>query len=285
MSVQESLGESLRGRWTKYIVASVLIHGAALSVPFPFMAPQMAGPIEVFILEDSGSSAPSGGIEKQERTRGKPRLEMRRPMVRKEARILPQETSRPMEQKAEPVQTATANIIVHEPATRNDPAGGIQLESGVTAGGGQEKKASLSGGSGTGAASGSGRGIGAGEEEKGSLSGGSGTGTANGSGQRTGAGETDAGFGTPSGPRFLHREIPEYPFLARKRKIEGKVVLSVVIDAAGRLAKAEVIEASDKAFADASLEALKRSTFLPARRNGRPVTSRAILPIRFSLTE
>jgi len=59
----------------------------------------------------------------------------------------------------------------------------------------------------------------------------------------------------------------------------------VVIDATGRLTRAEVVEASDRMFAEASLEALKKSTFLPARRNGRPVTSRALLPIRFSLTE
>jgi protein TonB len=81
----------------------------------------------------------------------------------------------------------------------------------------------------------------------------------------------------------LHREIPEIFWLEKETR--RKVVLAVVIDATGRLAKAEVIEASNEAFANASLEALKKSTFLPARRNGQPVTSRAILPIRFSLIE
>ncbi len=260
LSVKESPEESLRIKWTKYIVASVLIHAAVFSVPIPFAVPRMTGPIEVFMLEGPGSSAPSGGeTKKQDSPRGKPRPEMRRPQVRENARIWPQKTSTTVEQKAGPVQTLTENITVHEPFTRNAPASGIRLESGAAGGGGREEKASYSGGSATDAAGGSGRG--------------------------TGAGERDAGFGSPSGPKFLHREIPEYPFLARKRKIEGKVVLDVVIDATGRLTRAEVVEASDRMFAEASLEALKKSTFLPARRNGRPVTSRALLPIRFSLTE
>lgn len=257
MFVKGDPGEGLRERWTKYIVASVMIHAAVFSIPLPFTVPRMAGPIEVFILEGPGSSAPSGGTEKQDRSRGKPLLETRRPMAREVARI-PLEPSKPVEQKVEPVRTVTETIAVPEPVARKDSAEGIQPQSGVTVGG---------------------------REEKASFSSGSGTGTASGSGRGTGAGDVDAGFGSPSGPRFLHREIPEYPFVARKRKIEGKVVLAVVIDETGRLTKAEVIEASDRVFAEASLEAVKKSTFLPARRNGRPVASRALLPIRFSLTE
>jgi protein TonB len=222
------------------------------------MVTHPAGPIEVFMLEGSGSSASSGGgTKKQDSPRGRPHLEMHRPQAREEARLRPQETSKTLQQKAEPAQTATENITAHEFFTRSETASGIQLESGT--GGGQKGKASASSGSAAGAGGGSGRG--------------------------TGAGEGDAGFGSPSGPKFLHREIPEYPFLARKRKTEGKVVLAVVIDATGRLTKAEVIEASDRTFAEASLEALRKSTFLPAIRNGQPVTSRAILPIRFSLVD
>ncbi len=257
MSVEGSRGESLKDRWTKYIIASVLIHAAVLSVPLSFTVPRMAGPIEVFMLEGPGSSAPSGEIEKQDKSLSKPRLERRRPMAREEVRIRPQEPLKPVEQKVKPVQQATEKIAVAEPAARNDSAAGIQLKSGMTIGGVREEKASFSSGGAAGTASGSGR----------------------------GAGDADVGFGSPSGPRFLHREIPEYPFLARKRRIEGKVILVVVIDAAGRLTKAEVVEATDRTFAEASLEALKKSTFLPARRNGRPVTSKALLPIRFSLTE
>jgi len=261
LSVKESLGQSLReglgGKWTKYVIASALIHGAVLSVPFPFMVPHMTGPIDVLILEGSGAASPSGGSGRQDRPRVRTRREMPRPTAREEVRIRPRETLRPAEHKAEPIQAVAENIPAKAPAARNDPAAVPQTETGVTAGGGREKAAPGSGG--TGAAGGPGRGA------------------------ATGA--ADIGFGSPDGPRFLHREIPEYPFLARKRKIEGRVVLAVVIDATGRLTRVDVIEASDRSFVEASLEALKKSTFLPARRNGRPVTSRALLPIRFSLIE
>lgn len=62
-------------------------------------------------------------------------------------------------------------------------------------------------------------------------------------------------------------------------------MLMVVIDAAGKLTKADVVEASDQMFVRPSLDAVKKSTFLPALRNGQPVGSSALLPIRFSLTE
>ena len=128
----------------------------------------------------------------------------------------------------------------------------------------------------------------------GSSGGGSGTGSGGGGGSGSGSGGgsssgngsgTGAGFGTPGGPRFLHRAVPEYPFLARRRKKEGSVLLMVTIDEAGRLMKTEVVETSDQMFVGPSLEAVKKSTFLPAQRDGRPVACKALLPIRFSLTE
>jgi protein TonB len=59
----------------------------------------------------------------------------------------------------------------------------------------------------------------------------------------------------------------------------------VAIDAVGRLTGVDVVEASDRIFVESSLEAVKKSTYLPAVRNGRPVACRALLPIRFSLTD
>lgn len=260
MSAREHLRESLKDKWAKYIIASVLIHGAVLAVPFPFMVQRMTGPIEVFILEGSGSSAPSGGYEKQDISRSKPRREIYYPVMKEEVRMRPQTPSRSVEPEVQPVEAAAETIIAHEPSAWSDPVEEMQIAAGATASGRQEDNLS-------------------------SSSSRSGMEIAGGSDPGGGPGETDAEFGSPSGPRFLHREIPEYPFFARKRKIEGKVVLTVVIDATGRLTRTEVIEASDKVFVETSLEALKKSTFLPARRNGQPVTSRALLPIRFSLVD
>jgi protein TonB len=73
--------------------------------------------------------------------------------------------------------------------------------------------------------------------------------------------------------------------LARRRGKEGTVILMVTIDAAGNLSKVDVVKASDKLFVEPSVNAVKRSTFLPARRNGEPVACAALLPMRFTLRE
>ncbi len=126
-------------------------------------------------------------------------------------------------------------------------------------------------------------GFGVGTGSKG-LSGDSGNGIGKGgAGTGSGSGIVDMGFGTPDGPKFQYREIPEYPYIARKYGKEGMVVLMVIIDAKGKLNGVEVIEASDQIFVDAAIEAVRRSKFLPAKQNGVYVPSRAILPIRFSL--
>jgi len=93
----------------------------------------------------------------------------------------------------------------------------------------------------------------------------------------------DVEFGTAIGPKFLRSELPAYPMIARKLGKEGKVVLRLTIDERGNLLNVEIVEKADYGFTEAAIEAVKRSTFLPAKRDGKPVASRAILPIRFML--
>ena len=91
----------------------------------------------------------------------------------------------------------------------------------------------------------------------------------------------DVEFGTATGPKFLHRELPAYPMMARKLGKEGKIVLRLTIDERGSLLNVEVVKNAGYGFTEAAIEAVKRSTFLPAKKDGRTIVSRAILPIRF----
>ena len=95
----------------------------------------------------------------------------------------------------------------------------------------------------------------------------------------------DAMFGATDGPHFLHREVPEYPFVSKKWGEEGTALLRLQIDEKGTLVNAEVINATNGAFAEAALRAMKKSTFKPAHKNGKPVTSKAVLPVRFRLDQ
>jgi protein TonB len=177
-----------------------------------------------------------------------------------------------MARKEEPPAALAIRTPGVDPFAPAGPAAPQGTETGVAVASatGNAGPASLGAASGSGGSSGGGNGTGSG--------GGGGSGSGNGPG-------IGAGFGTPGGPRFLHRAVPEYPFLARRRKKEGSVLLMVFIDDAGKLIKTEVVETSDQMFVGPSLDAVKKSTFLPAERDGRPVACKALLPIRFSLTE
>jgi protein TonB len=77
--------------------------------------------------------------------------------------------------------------------------------------------------------------------------------------------------------------MPVYPMIARRFGREGKVVLKLTIDKDGNLLNVEVIDRAGYGFTEAAVEAVKKSTFLPAKKDGKPIASRALLPIRFQL--
>jgi protein TonB len=61
------------------------------------------------------------------------------------------------------------------------------------------------------------------------------------------------------------------------------VVLRLFIDEHGRLLNVEIVEKAGYGFDEAAIEAVKASSFQPARVNGLPVACRAVLPVRFRL--
>lgn len=92
-------------------------------------------------------------------------------------------------------------------------------------------------------------------------------------------------LGEVGSPRFIHRELPAYPFMARRLGKEGKVVLRLVLDAEGWLQSVETVDANGFGFAEAAISAIRKSTFAPAVRNGRAVSSQVLVPVRFVLNE
>ncbi|MCC7201997.1 MAG: energy transducer TonB [Nitrospirae bacterium] len=95
----------------------------------------------------------------------------------------------------------------------------------------------------------------------------------------------DTEFGLTEAPKFLRREIPRYPMMARRLGKEANVVLRLTIDENGKLLNVEVLKGADYGFTESAVEAVKRSRFLPATRDGQKMASRAILPIGFILKE
>ncbi len=90
-------------------------------------------------------------------------------------------------------------------------------------------------------------------------------------------------LGTAGAPSFLRRELPVYPHLARRLGKEGKVLLALLISATGKLQQVEVIERAGYGFTEAAIDAARRSTYVPAVRDGEKIAARAFLPVRFQL--
>jgi|YNPMSStandDraft_2_1061718.scaffolds.fasta_scaffold49313_1 protein TonB len=93
----------------------------------------------------------------------------------------------------------------------------------------------------------------------------------------------DTDFGKTYGPKFIYRETPQYPQIAKRLGKEGRVVLRLTLNERGDLLNIEVLESAPFGFTESAIEAVKKSKFAPAQRDGKPIACRAILPIRFVL--
>jgi TonB family protein len=78
-------------------------------------------------------------------------------------------------------------------------------------------------------------------------------------------------------------KLPEYPFEALLRQVEGRVVVRAQVLTSGRIGEVLVKIPSGSSILDQSaLAAVKSWRFLPARRNGQPVTAWLDVPIQYS---
>jgi protein TonB len=74
-----------------------------------------------------------------------------------------------------------------------------------------------------------------------------------------------------------------YPMAAREQGIEGRVVLTFIVDERGTPHEIEVMQSAHPMLDSAAVRAVRRTTFVPGRDDGEPVSVRMRLPIRFQL--
>jgi protein TonB len=89
----------------------------------------------------------------------------------------------------------------------------------------------------------------------------------------------------PSPPVVIGREVPAYPAEARRRQVEGVVLLEAIVDRDGRVEPDSVKVLESVALLDtAAVEAVRRWRFRPGRdRSGAAVRVILEIPIRFAL--
>ena len=71
--------------------------------------------------------------------------------------------------------------------------------------------------------------------------------------------------------------------MARRRNIEGTVLVAVYVAETGNIDKVELLEDPGHGFGDAVIEAFKRAKASPATRGGKAIAVVQRIPIKFSL--
>jgi protein TonB len=87
-------------------------------------------------------------------------------------------------------------------------------------------------------------------------------------------------------PTALYPIKPDYPDKGAEQGVEGHVVLLLLIDEAGAVKDAAVVEANPEGvFEESALAAFREAHFAPAQKNGRAVKSRVLIRVSYELTK
>lgn len=82
----------------------------------------------------------------------------------------------------------------------------------------------------------------------------------------------------------LHEAV-EYPKMARKGGIEGRVIVQFVVDEEGNVQDPRVIQGVHTLLDEAAIEAVEAQKFKPGKQRGKPVKVRMSLPVTFRLED
>ena len=83
---------------------------------------------------------------------------------------------------------------------------------------------------------------------------------------------------------YLNNPSPYYPEKAKRRGVQGKVLLSVLVKSDGTPASVKISHSSGSNDLDeAALDAVKQWKFIPARSKGKSVEASVVVPVEFKI--
>jgi periplasmic protein TonB len=164
---------------------------------------------------------------------------------------------------SEPLPVVVAPIV-QAPADGRDRIGVLQ----------ESPAEAPSRGPGTGGGVGTGTGTGIGQ--------GDGSGVGPGSGGGTGGGPFRPGSGIEA-PRLLREVKADYTEDARRRNVEGEVVLEIVVRRDGTVGDVKIVQRLGAGLDDRAVQAVRQWRFAPARRMGSPVDVIVEVAVEFKL--
>lgn len=86
------------------------------------------------------------------------------------------------------------------------------------------------------------------------------------------------------GDAAVYKNI-DYPEMAKKAKIEGKVYVLVLISEKGTVDDAKVIKGIGQGCDEAALSAIKKAKFNPGKNGGAPIKAKLTMAINFKLNK
>lgn len=85
---------------------------------------------------------------------------------------------------------------------------------------------------------------------------------------------------------YLRNPPPIYPDTARRRSLEGRTLLRVLIDSEGEVVSVRLEESSGhRVLDDEALRTVRRWRFTPASEGGKAIEAEVLVPIKFTLRE
>ncbi|MBI5426017.1 MAG: energy transducer TonB [Opitutae bacterium] len=78
---------------------------------------------------------------------------------------------------------------------------------------------------------------------------------------------------------------PKFPPEMRREGTGGVVTVKCVIDEKGNVTEPQVEKASNDAFVQPALDALRKWKFKPAKKAGTPIALKVSIPIQFSISD
>ena len=84
-------------------------------------------------------------------------------------------------------------------------------------------------------------------------------------------------------PAAINAKEPEYTEGARKKRIQGNVVLSVVVGPNGRVCDARIERSLYPELDDRAIETVDKWLFRPAQKDGKPIAVRISVQVQFRL--
>lgn len=85
-------------------------------------------------------------------------------------------------------------------------------------------------------------------------------------------------------PVVVSNVPPTYPEEARKNRIQGRVIVEAVISEKGIVTKVRAVESPDPMLTESALEAVKKWTYRPATKKGKPVKVFLTATVSFKLS-